>query len=335
MKAPAAMPAVTRRLKLCVIALAISVLPATALAQDTHLLVVTGVANDAEYGKMFHGWATKLIDAARSRGAVPDANVTYLGEKTELDPARIRDRPTKDIVEKTVTDLGRRAKPNDQVFIVLIGHGSFDGREGKFNLPGPDMTTTEWAKLVQKLARQRVIFVNTSSSSGAFLAPLAGPGRTVVTATKTGGERNETRFGGFFVEAFADESADRDRNGRVSVLEAFDYAKTKVVNAYEQEGLLLSEHAALDDSTDGKLATTVFLGSGSSASALKVDTSDPEMRGLVAERDAIDKQIAELKLAKDGMPADRYEQTLERLLTELALKTRAIRDLQAKKDGKS
>ena len=73
---------------------------------------------------------------------------------------------------------------------------------------------------------------------GAFVS-LAGPGRIIVTATKTGGERNETRFPAFFVEAFGDEAADRDRNGRVSALEAFDYAP-RVVASYEQGGHILT-----------------------------------------------------------------------------------------------
>jgi hypothetical protein len=301
---------------------------------DTHLLVITGVSGGEEHAKQFHDWATKLLDAARDRGGVADENIVYLAERTDLDPARIRGRSTKEVVETTLAALARRVKPNDDVFVVLIGHGSFDGKQGAFNLPGPDPTVADWAKLLARFGAQRVAFVNTSSSSGAFLA-LAGPGRAVVTATKTGGERNETRFPRYFVEAFSDESADRDRNGRVSVIEAFDYAKGRVVKSYEQEGNLLTEHATLDDGTGGKLATTLYLGAHAGVSTLKVDTTDPEMRRLVAERDALDKRITDLKLAKEGMEPARYEQELEKLLTELALKTKAIRDLQAKKDGKS
>jgi len=184
--------------------------------------------------------------------------------------------------------------------------------------------------LLEKLRLQRVVFVNTASSSGAFLSVLAGPGRTIVTATKTGGERNETRFAEFFIEAMSGDGADRDRNGRVSVQEAFDYAKNKVVATYEQDGNLLSEHATLDDGAEGKLASTQFLAPQRSRTT-EMANADPALRALVEQRDALERQIAELKLKKESIDAARYDEQLEKLLTELALKTRAIRDLEAKK----
>ena len=305
---------------------------APVLAQETHVFIITGVAGDEEHVKQFHKLATTFIDGVKKRGGVPEANIVYLSDKPETDPSLIRGRSTRENVERALTGLAANAKPSDEIFLLLIGHGSFDGQQAAFNLPGPDLTASDWAKLLKKFQTQRVVFVNTASASGAFLAIVAGPGRTIVTATKTGGERNETSFAQFFVEAYADETADLDRNGRVSVLEAFNFAKTKVLKAYEQKGTLLTEHAALDDGADGKLAATMFLGSTSAAAALGVDTSDPEMRALVGERDTLDKRIAELKLTKDSQDPARYEQELEKLLTELAVKTRAIRDLQAKKD---
>jgi hypothetical protein len=301
-----------------------------AYAQDSHLIIITGVGGDDEHSTSFHKFATAMIDAAKKKDGVPDSNIIYLGEKPELDPARIKVKSTRENVEKALTDLAARARPNDAVLVLLIGHGSFDGRQAAFNLPGPDLTPADFTRLLGKLATQRVAFVNTASSSGAFLPTLAAPNRVVVTATKTGGERNETRFPEFFVEAFADDAADRDRNGRVSIAEAFDYAKAKVTKTYEQGGLLLSEHATLDDG--GKLAESLFL--AASQTALKVDTSDPAMRALVDERDAIEAQIAGLKLMKPSMDGGQYDTQMEKLLTDLALKTRQIRDLQAKKAPK-
>ncbi|MFL5335147.1 MAG: C13 family peptidase [Geminicoccaceae bacterium] len=108
---------------------------------------------------------------------------------------------------KAITDIAARCRPNDEVFILLIGHGSFDGKQAAFNLPGPDLTAGDFAELLSKLASQRVVFVNTASSSGPFVDALKGPGRTIVTATKTGGERNEPRFPAFFVEAFQHQVA--------------------------------------------------------------------------------------------------------------------------------
>src|SRR5690348_2452084 len=97
-----------------------------AAAQDTHLLVITGAAGDEEHNQKFHKWATTLIDAARRQDGVADDNIIYLAERTDIDSARIRDRSTRENVEKAFADLAGRARPNDQIFIVLFGHGSFD-----------------------------------------------------------------------------------------------------------------------------------------------------------------------------------------------------------------
>jgi len=320
----------TAACRLLTAALLLSGGAASAAAQDSHLLVITGVAGDEEHTKRFHAWATKLIDAAKTKDGVPDANIVYLAEKPDMDAARIHARSTSENVRKAVADLAAKAHPGDQVVIVLIGHGSFDGTVAAFSMPGPDMTVADWTSLLKKLSAQKVAFINTTSSSGAFLPAIAASGRTVVTATKTGGERNEAMFGEFFVEAFGDGAADADRNGHVSVLEAFNYANNKVVNAYQQGGLLRTEHATLDDGGGGKLAGTQYLTAHPADGGLKVDISDPAMRALVAEREAIQKDIDALKEKKDTLDPARYDQEVERLLTDLALKTRAIRDREAK-----
>ncbi len=134
--------------------------------------------------------------------------------------------------------------------MVLIGHGSFDGKVAKFNLPGPDMTAADFEPLMKRLAPRRVVFVNTSSASGPFIEALSGPGRTIVTATRNGRESFATIFGGYFVDAMTSDAADADKNKRVSVLEAFDYARREVATAYERQGIILIEHALLDDSGD-------------------------------------------------------------------------------------
>lgn len=304
-------------------------LPARALAQDSHLLVIVGVGGDEEHTTKFNKWAGQVVDAAKKRG-LADANVVYLGERTELDTTRMKGRATRETVIKAFGDLATRAKANDEVFILLIGHGSFDGRTAAFNLPGPDLTADDYKPLLDKLRLQKVAFVNTTSSSGAFLEPLAGANRTIVTATKTGGERNEPRFAEYFIEALAGDGADRDRNGRVSVQEAFDYARQKVTAAYEKDGNLLSEHAALNDGAEGKLAGAQFLAPQRSRST-EMANADPALRALVEQRDTLEREIAELRLKKDSLEPARYEEQLEKLLTDLALKTRQIRDAEAKK----
>jgi hypothetical protein len=312
------------------VALALTVLLAVpAAAQDVHLLVVGGVGGDEARSAQFHKWASTVIDAAMKHG-MPEASITYLAERTELDPARIKVRSTRENVTKAFADLAARVKTNDEIIVLLIGHGTFDGKVAAFNLPGPDLAATEYAKLLEKFPTQRIAFVHTGSSSGAFVPVLAGPARTIVTATRTGGERNETRFPEYFVEALAGEEADRDRNGRVSILEAFDFAKNRVAASYEKGGHLLTEHATLDDGSEGKFASTQYLAPPRSRSA-EMAKADPKLRGLVEERDALDREIAALRLRKDRMNESEYQQQMEKLLTDLALKDRAIRELEAKK----
>ena len=175
------------------------------------------------------------------------------------------------------------------------------------------------------------MFVNTASSSGAFLQPLAGPGRTIVTSTKTGGEKNEPVFAQYFAEAFKDSTADTDRNGRISVAEAFEYAKSKSVATYTKAGTILTEHATLDDSREGKFAATLYLESDRARSEKNAKVANPELRVLLEQQRLLEDQVTALKLKKDVMAAAEYDQQMEKLLTELALKSGAIRQIEAKK----
>ena len=321
-----ALPAVVRALVAALVLLG-GLAPARAAAQDVHVLVVTGVGGDDEHTTQFQKWAGAVVDSAKKHGVLA-ANITWLGEA--VGEPRIAARSTRDGVTKAFTDLAAKAKANDEVVVMLIGHGSFDGKTAAFNLPGPDLTADEYGTLLKRFPTQKIAFVNTASSSGPFIQALAGPARTIVTATKTGGERNETRFAEFFVQAFDTEEADRDRNGRVSMQEAFDFAAAKVKAAYEKEGHILTEHAAIDDSSQGKLAASLYLAPERSRTAA-AQTASPELRAALEQRDALERQVNELRLRKDSMDAAAYDQQLEKLVTDLAIKTRQIRELEAKK----
>jgi hypothetical protein len=302
-----------------------------ALAQDTHLLVITGVGGDDEHTQNFHKWATTIVDAAKSRGELTDQTITYLGDKPELDAAHIKARSTRANVEQAFADLAAKAQPADEVVVVLIGHGSFDGKMGAFNLTGPDLTADDYARLLGAFRAQRIVFVNTASSSGAFIQPLAAPGRTIITSTKTGGEKNEPVFAQYFAAAFTDASADTDRNGRISIAEAFEYAKSKAVATYTKAGTILTEHATLDDSREGRFAATLYLDSDRARADRTAKVADPELRALLEEQQALQTQIDGLKLKKELVPPAEYDQQMEKLLTDLALKARAIREKEAKK----
>ena len=299
-------------------------------AQDTHLIVITGVEGDEEHGAQFHKWATQIIDVAEKKGGLTASTVTYLADKVERDPMRIRGRSTAENIRKTFADLAMRAQPNDEVFVVMFGHGSYDGRQAALNLPGPDLTVPDYAALLDKIRAGRIVFVNTASSSGEFLKGLAGPNRTIVTATKTGGERNETRFPPFFVEAFTSEAADGDRNGRISVQEAFEYARNKVQQAFEREGYVPSEHAAIAEAGGGA-AASLYLESERARTAEIANVANPALRAALEEKRKLEEQIAGLRLRKPSMPADEYDKEFEKLATALALNSRTIQQLEAKK----
>jgi len=183
------------------------------------------------------------------------------------------------------------------------------------------------------------VFVNTASASGPFVADLTDASRTIVTATRNGAEQYATLFGGFFIDALASDAADSDKNKRVSVLEAFQFAKGEVAKAYEREGLLVTEHALLDDNgdkdgsqdpaatgKDGRVANIVSLGTVGGDSL----PSDPKLRALYLERRDLERRVESLRLLKESMEPGRYSSELEKLVTAIALKTREIRTAEGR-----
>jgi hypothetical protein len=299
------------------------------------LLVIVGLAGDPEHGAAFNKWGASLAGGAAALG-VDAANVVYLGETSDetVKPAA---RATKVEIEKAIGQIAKQAKPEDAVFVVLIGHGSFDGRAAKINLPGPDMTGADFNVLLRALPAKQVVFANTASASGPFVEELSAQGRTIITATRNGAEQYATLFGGYFVDALTTESADADKNRRVTMLEAFRYAKGEVTKAYEREGLLATEHALLDDNgdktgsadpmptgADGKVAAMVSLGSAADAAL----PADPKLRALYIERRDMERRVESLRLLKDSMEPAKYAAELETLVTDLARKTREIRTIE-------
>ena len=298
---------------------------APALAQPaSHLLIVVGLAGDPEHGELFQKWGSTLADTATEKLGVAKENVTLLSGAAA----------TRDGVVKAFAALAARVAEEDTVMIVLFGHGTYANKTAKFNLTGPDMTAEEFAPLLARLKSKRVVFADTTSASGPFVEALSGPGRVIVAATRTGGEMFATLFGGPFVEAFSNEAADGDHDGRISILEAFDFAKKAVAASYQREGLLPTEHPVLDDNgdkegsldpgrdgKDGQSASVLALGSLHHAAA----PANEKLRGLYAERDALQRRIESLKLLKSGMDPAKYAGELEKLATELALKSREIR----------
>ena len=298
-------------------------------AQSTHLLIVVGLPGDPEHGELFKKWGSTLASTATEKLGIPKDHVTLLQDQ----------QATRQAVEKALGTLAARAGADDTVAIVLFGFGTYANNVAKFNLPGPDMTAADFATQLAKLPSKRVVFVDTTSASGPFIETLSGPGRVIVTATRTGAEVYATLFGGFFVDAFSLDAADADHDGKVSILEAFDYARKSVAASYQREGLLPTEHALLDDNGDkeGTMEPTRDGKDGANASVLALGALQPQalpadakLRALYVERQDLERRIDSLKLLKSGMDPDKYAAELEKLATELALKTRQIREAEGK-----
>jgi hypothetical protein len=304
--------------------------------------VIVGLAGDPEHGELFQKWGSALVDAGTKRYAIPRERIVYLADAAD-DAAAHTGRSTRAEISKAFEGIARAAAADDVVFVVLIGHGTFDGRVAKFNLPGPDMTAADFQPLLKRLDPRRVVLVNTASASGPFIEALSGPGRTIVTATRNGAERFATLFGGFFVDALTADAADADKNKRVTVLEAFNYARREVAATYEREGIMLTEHALLDDTGDregtaqpapdgkeGRIASILSLGT---VASVDEPPTDPRLRALYDERRALERRVESLRLLKDSMDPQRYASELEKVLTELALKSRQIREAGGKPGG--
>src|SRR5687767_4531847 len=218
--------------------------------------------------------------------------------------------PTREEIGMAFERFAKEAGPEDVIFVTLIGHGSFSDRTARFNLPGRDMSASDFNAMLRKLPTKQIVFVNTTSSSGPFVEELSGPGRTIVTATRNGAEQFATLFGGYFVDALTSDAADGDKNKRISVLEAFEFAKTETARAYEREGFLATEHALLDDDgdkegtqtpsatgKDGRIAAVLSLGVTGGDDL----PTDPKLRALHLERRELERRLESLRLLKANM----------------------------------
>lgn len=326
--------------------IALAALPSALCAQRTHLLIVSGLGGEPQYSEQFRSWGLSLVDVARKRYGMSDSDVVYLAEEGTKDP-RITGLSTKQNVEATLTRFAQRAGAGDQIVLVLIGHGSGSEAESKISLPGPDMSARDFARDLAAFKTQRVAFVDLTSASGDMLPLLSAPNRVIITATKSSFERNESVFAKYFVAALTNDGADVDKDGRVSLLEAYRYAVTETKRYYDDQSRLQTEHAQLDDDgdkqgtaepdarvasadSDGAVARRVFLGGGTGAVAAGVAANDPRLAALYKDRFAIEARIDDLKKRKPTLSADAYDDQLENLLVELALKAREIRALEGR-----
>ncbi len=293
-----------------------------ATADTPTVIVVVGVQGDEEYGNVFAAQADAWTEIVRTVGA---KGILIAGPEasTEVD----RDRLKAALAAEPKQGRG-------ELWLVLIGHGTFDGKEAKFNLRGPDLTTADLAEWLKPIARPMAI-INTASSSAPFLNKLSGAGRVVITATRSGAEENYTRFGTHFVQALLAKESDFDKDGQVSLLEAFLAGSASLAEFYKTEGRLASEHPLIDDNGDGlgtapdwfrgvravKRAQNNAAPDGPRALQLALIHSEaeknlsPEVR---TQRDALELKLAALRETKSRLAEDEYYRELEQILLQIA-----------------
>lgn len=297
--------------------------------RNKYAIIITGPGGEALYATQFAQWTTGLGSVLVERfGFAPD-RVKVLRET----PANTNEgRATADEVKRLFATLRSELNADNVVYVFLIGHGSYDGKEAKFNLVGPDLSATEYNNLFASLPTRRLVILNFSSASGEFIKPLSAKGRIVITATRSGQEQNATKFTEFFIAALGANDADTDQDGHTSILEAFAYANRLTADFYKRAGRLATEHALIEDNGDGVGHDKAEAGEGLLAKATYLDSysvaqaaANASTAKLLRERTRLEGEIEQLIGRKRELSEAEYEQQLERLFVELAKVNRSIK----------
>lgn len=306
--------------------------------QNKFAVVITGIGGEEAYTKKFAEWTNKLRDALTGKLGFAEEKTFVLTEKPEGEERRA----TAEGVRQLFVELKNSLKPDNQLFIFFIGHGSFVDKVAKFNLVGPDLSVNEYAAMLNALPVKNAVVVNMASASGEFVKPLSGEGRIIIAATRSGMELNATKFPEHFINALGtfgaqgNSDADADKNGRTSVFEAFEYASKMTADGFKQKGVLATEHSLLDDNGDGKglekTAEKPGTGDGALSKLVYFDSlpqqqagGDPALAKLYAERLRLEGEIGRLKARKAQMSEDDFDNELEKLLVELATLNQTIK----------
>jgi hypothetical protein len=301
-----------------------------AAAQGTGwAILITGVSGDPELQQTYLKEMADLHSILENSLGFPRDHIVVLFDDPSKDPSLIGHKATREELQNVCRDLARRAQKADFVFVFIEGHGDFDGKIYKLNLVGPDPNGEELAAMLYSIPAQRFVIVNATNCSGGSIPAFSQKGTIVITATKSGMEKNQTHAGRYFIEALRNGAADSDKNGRVSMLEAFAFTRQKIEDYFKGEGNLQTEHPVLDDNGDGTSQDNPAPGNGEGllARTTFLDAVNPQTAGLSLtpeqqklKQEAIDLEakIEELKYAKEKMPEAEYELKLEGLLLKLA-----------------
>jgi hypothetical protein len=288
------------------------------------VIVLVGAPGEEDFGKVFVDAAANWEKAALTASA----NFVRIGSAPSTGT-----NATNDLQEFRAAMARESMNTSNDLWIALVGHGTFDGRETKFNLRGPDLSANDLSNLLAAVHRPAAI-INGASSSAPFIKSLSATNRVVITATRSGAEENFTRFGKYIAQAIADPEADLDKDGQTSLLEAYLMASRRVSDFYKGEGRLATEHALLDDNGDGMgtpadwfrgIRAVKTAANGAALDGMRAhqwhlvrSTADqkltPEQR---KQRDELELEIARLRQDKSTLNEDEYYRQLEALLTKL------------------
>ncbi|HEX9652091.1 MAG TPA: C13 family peptidase [bacterium] len=337
----------TGRLKLMGFLLPLALLssilhPQSSMFGERYALILGGIGGQPEFTETYLQQTSRMYQLLTGRFDYDPKNITYLFEKPELDTSKIDYQATAENVRQAFAQLGRNLKENDQLFIFMVGHGSYDGDWCKFNLVGADLRDIDFTQLLDSLPTKKIILVNATSASGPFVERLSAAERVVITATKSGQEHFATNFSDFFLDALSSEDADVNKDQRISMAEAFSFAKSNQDKWFEEKRRIRSEHALLDDNGDGKGSPTLDAANdGTRASRVYLGPVSAEWQGIASkaqsgqasptdklrmEKLALEQQIEDLKAKKAQMSSEVYSRELETLLVRLAKLNKEIKE---------
>ena len=310
---------------------------------EKYAVIFGGAAAGKKYEERFRAWSLQLHEILTvDYGYRPDQITLLLGHGDSEEP-RISGPCRRETILETMTSLEKRVQPGDQVSFFFIGHGTSDSENAKFVIVGPDITGDVFADLLNGFSDQDIIVVNTTSSSYPFCTALSASGRVVICATRTDAERYDTVFPHFFILALDDHAGDRDKNRRLSMFEAFLFAREKVKDWYTEQDRLPSEHPTLDDDGDGRFSTDPDPTKGEgrmaqiayldtlAASSPEIMTGSPEfdaLRKLTARIQEIERSVFLLRNQKDELAVEEYRQQIEVLLIDLARTSLKLKTLR-------
>jgi hypothetical protein len=302
--------------------------PAAAHAQgDRYAVLVQGASGEEQYATLHRQWIDSMAKLLVDRFKIDKSHVSLLTEQ----PRDGEQRSTAENVKAVFAGLAKQLKADDFLFVLLIGHGGGQGDEAKFNLVGPDLSVADWAALLKPIAG-RMAIVDSTSASFPYLKGLAAPGRVVITATNSNAQRFHTFFPDAFIRALTAEDADVDKNGRISLLEAFTYASRLVAQHYEQENHMVTERAVFDDTGDGVGRDAAGKGPGGTIAGLTYldavavpTSSDPAIQQMLERQKVLTEQVDELRRKRPTMKPDDFDREFEKLIIELSVVSRDVR----------